>query len=85
LHREDAPPTGRRSIEDAKKGKSKRVDAVFRNKIGFSSFFSSSLRSRRFVALSGVRLRGAKFESFIASFAILRFFLNTQYPFIILA
>jgi hypothetical protein len=44
LHREDA--------KDAKKDKSKRKNAVFRNKIGFSSFLSSSLRS--------LRLRGAK-------------------------
>jgi hypothetical protein len=39
LHREDA--------KDAKKDKSKRENAVFRNKIGFSSFFSSSLRPSR--------------------------------------
>jgi hypothetical protein len=45
LHREGA--------KDAKKDKSKRENAVFRNKISFSSFFSSSLRPSR--------LRGANF------------------------
>jgi hypothetical protein len=53
LHREGA--------KDAKQDKSKRKNAVFRNKISFSSFFSSSLRPRRFVAPSGARLRGANF------------------------
>jgi hypothetical protein len=55
LHREDA--------KDAKKDKSKRENAVFRNKIGFSSFFSSSLRSSRLCGEkygpSGNALRGA--------------------------
>jgi signal transduction histidine kinase len=55
--REDPHPTlsqGRGSQDqknlhrkDTKKGKSKEENAVFRNKIDFSSFFSSSLRSLR--------------------------------------
>jgi hypothetical protein len=39
LHRKDA--------KDAKKDKGKRENAIFRNKIGFSSLFSSSLRPSR--------------------------------------